>query len=92
MLAIRDCKCAVPGCGGPIRLMPFVTVTEAFNQDEGLCRRCLASVDRDRRALLIQARFELRVSPHLAELLFFQRAWEVVRNQAVERASFRRVA
>lgn len=85
MMKIRTCRCAVPGCGTAISLMPFLTITEAVDLTDGLCRDCLGRVDKDRRNLLRAARLELRVSPHLAELLFFQRCWDVVFAQAVER-------
>lgn len=92
MRPVRQCRCCVPGCRQTVRLVPFVTLVSAIDLTEGLCRRHLAMVDRERRQLLRAARLELRLSPHLAEAALFVRAWQAVRMQAVERAGWRAVA
>lgn len=75
-----------------IVLMPFLTIHDIVQLTEGMCRTCLALAARDRRAVLRQARLELRVSPGLAQIVLFYRAWEAVRLSALERYSARRAA
>lgn len=73
-------------------LMPFVTVHDVAQLTEGLCRDCLTLVAPDRRRVLREARLELRLSPGLAQIVFFYRAWEAVRLSAQERYHGRRAA
>lgn len=92
MRRVRECQCCVPGCGRTVRLTPFMTVRELVDLTEGLCREHLRAVDPEWRMLLRQARLDLRLFPFLEEANLFRRAWQVVKLQAIERASGRAAA
>lgn len=83
------CRCCNPGCSHSVRLMPFATVGGFVNLTEGLCRDCLARAASDRRALLAATRLELRLSPGLAQIVMFVRAWEAVKMSVGERSGRR---
>lgn len=83
------CRCCNPGCAHSVRLMPFATVGGFVDLIEGLCRDCLGRAAPDRRALFVAARLELRLSPGLAEIVMFVRAWEAVKMSVGERSARR---
>lgn len=88
MLSPRHCPCCVPGCTAVVRLTALVTVLGPLDPTDGICRRHLATVDKDLRALLRAARRELRARPHLAEAVLFVRAWRAVAMQAAAHAEW----
>lgn len=89
---MRACRCCVPGCGAVLALMPFVTIDPILDLTEAICRACLRRVAPAARAVLCQARLELRLSPCIDEFILFFRAWEAVKHLAIERAGRRMAA
>lgn len=86
MRPIVVCRCCNPGCTATVKLLPFATVTGFVDLTEGLCRQCLERAAPDRRALFSAARLELRLSPGLAQIVLFVRAWDAVKMSVGERS------
>lgn len=83
MRPIRQAPCCC--CGHWVQLMPFLTIADIVDLTEGMCRDCLRTAAPDRRALLREARLELRLCPGLGQIVLFFRAWESVKASAIER-------
>lgn len=78
---MTKCEC----CHTDIPSPSIDTVAGMFSPGWGLCRACWRLVGRDRRRVLIRARQEFRVAPHLEQALLLQRAWQAAVFHAVER-------